>query len=354
MFAEVKHRNEQLKQNLFSLAREGNEDHTEIRLLKDAFDIPRVATSIPKPKMSAAAAASNSSTRKFGTPLKDNKPSSTPFSKRSSDFDRLTSLRKSVNNIKNTRYELPSKGESTIKNEAKNDNDVVVKESYEVQKEERSPKYRASYTSPPKNKNLLLSKLESKNLEIERLNEKINNLLLENQKLSNNSYDAEDEKLTIIKQHEQEVEKRSQIWHEKLNAEKRKNLKLYETITIQAKQIEELRRAVAKSDEKREAITDGLKNRMLYLKDEYNKVVHKVEDLESENKVLAKQLNSNMLTSPHESVQSNEVNEFGEVEESTTEIINGCFRREISDGALIEGRSCNLEPDSTTELLVSG
>ncbi|CAH2353881.1 hypothetical protein CLIB1423_13S00958 [[Candida] railenensis] len=374
VFLSTKHRNEQLRQNLFTLAREGNEDNTEIKLLKEVFDIPR--STVPSTKAPLSSKMSSSvnpglvssiSRRKFGTPLKDNKQLSTPLSPSSSvskknvheDFDRLTSLRQSVNEIKNSRYELPSKREKEkgyqVNQIEKEDN---VARDYE-KPEDNGDRVKISYgsgTAATKgSSNLLLAKLESKNQEIEKLNEKINNLLLENQKLSNKSYDNEDEKLTLIKQHEQELEKRSQVWHQKLSVEKSQNRKLCETITLQKSENEELRCSLTEANEKREAITVGLRTRVLHLKEEYNKVINKVEDLQNENRLLAKQLlHQQGPPIQGDSMPSNRggTGEYEEVEESTTEIINGSFHDEISNES--SGSGCGAEQDSTTEFLIKG
>lgn len=382
VFLQTKHRNEQLRQNLYFLARDGNEDNTEIKLLKEVFDIPKstvTGTKAPaSSKMSGSVnpgPATSVSRRRFGTPLKDNKqysappPSSSAFKKNvHEDFDRLTSLRRSVNEIKNSRYELPSKkekekgyGVNEIKKEDNVGRDYRKLEGYgdrdygkpEDNGDRAKINYGSSTTASKSSSNLLLAKLESKNQEIEKLNERINNLLLENQKLSNKSYDNEDEKLTLIKQHEQELEKRSQVWHQKLSLEISKNRKLSETIMLQKSENEELRRSLARANEKREAITVGLKDRVLHLKEEYNKVISKVEDLQDENRLLAMQLlHQHGPPIQGDSMQSNNGSsgELGEVEESTTEIINGSFHGATSNESPRSG--CGADHDSTTEFLI--
>lgn len=42
-FKHTKQKNDQLRRDLFNLAQKGDEDHTEIRLLRDVFDVPEAA-----------------------------------------------------------------------------------------------------------------------------------------------------------------------------------------------------------------------------------------------------------------------------------------------------------------------
>lgn len=250
-FRSTKLRNEMLRQNLYDLVSSGNQDSTEIRLLRDALDAPGKPVHQPDKVHKV-------------NPLKE---SNGIVNKAKVDDERFTKLRESINKIKNSRYKLPSDDQAP--KEAPKPHRVV--NLVEDKKKKVEP---LSGTGG----SLLLNKLEQKDEQIGKLEAQIQQLRLENRTLVDRADNLEEQNLALKRTHARELDNAERGWREKLARERSINRRLYDTITSQGEKIETLKLNLASEREHQSASAKDLQQKVQFLQGEYSRVLRALEE----------------------------------------------------------------------------
>lgn len=348
-FLLMREKNNRLRNNLYKLVEDGNEDDTEVQILRDVFGNDRRGTNIEKKPVPPSEALP----RRFGTPIQEKVQRGKPVRVEEEDVDqnRFKTLRDSIKEINNTRYELPSRVKLE-KEEILPDKKAPILTQHEEPRPTAVPQYQS--LSSPLTNNLLLRKLNDKDKEIEQLNKQILSLKRDKQKLITKSYDDEAESLTLQRVHEREIEQLDRNWQRRYDQQDRKHEEEIKGLNLkherQIKHIESQLKNNGNSMLMKETVQDLLR-KMMFLKGEYSKVVAKLEDLKFVNGYLKLSLDRQSTNS----LDGRGVHEYKNVdsndEESTTNLINGYIKGGdvVHDSDLIGG----IELDSTTNFLIN-